>query len=250
MSITSEHLDLIQADLDGELDGPARAELARYLLAHPEARAEREALARVCSALDSIPAEDPPPDLQSRIIAALPPLQRGKPAPVSQCWPIRSFLARSAPLRFAAGLAGAALVATLAYQLGVTRAPLPSSHLVGTMAQPAQDDVTAVAAGAVRDEARVQVGRFAAVVALQGTPTTPRVSVSVQAGAGLEVIARAGDQEIRLDGTALRRSSGGAPMVEFQPLPQPGADAVQVDIVDPVSGAVLQRTTLRFDDEQ
>ena len=234
MSIASEHLDLIQADLDGELDGPARAELARYLLAHPEARAEREALARVCSALDAIPAEDPPPDLQSRIMAALPPLQRGKPA----------------PLRFAAGLAGAALVATLAYQLGVTRAPLPSSQLVGTMAQPAQDNVTAVAAGAVRDEARVQVGRFAAVVALHGTPTTPRVSVSVQAGAGLEVIARAGDQEIRLDRPALSRSPGGAPMVEFQPLPQPGTDAVQIDIVDPVSEVVLQRTTLRFDNDQ
>jgi len=234
MSTTSEHLDLIQADLDGELDGPARAELARYLLAHPEARAEREALARVCSALDAIPAEEPPPDLQSRIMAALPPLQRGK----------------LAPLRFAAGLAGAALVATLAYQLGATRAPLPSSHLVGTMAQPAQDNVTAVAAGAVRDEARVHVGRFAAVVALHGTPTTPRVSVSVQAGAGLEVIARAGDQEIRLDGPALSRSSGGVPMVEFQPLPQPGTDAVQIDIVDPVSEVVLQRTTLRFDNDQ
>ena len=234
MSIASEHLDLIQADLDGELDGPARAELARYLLAHPEARAEREALARVCSALDAIPAEEPPPDLQLRIMAALPPLQRGKPA----------------PLRFAAGLAGAALVATLAYQLGVTRAPLPSSQLVGTMAQPAQDNVTAVAAGAVRDEARVQVGRFAAVVALHGTPTTPRVSVSVQAGAGLEVIARAGDQEIRLDRPALSRSSGGAPLVEFLPLPQPGTDAVRIDVVDPVSNAVLQRTTLRFDTEQ
>lgn len=250
MNITREQLDLIQADLDGALDGPARAELARYLLAHPEARAEREALARVCSALDAVPAEDPPPDLQSRIIAALPPLQSGKPAPVSQGWPVRSFLARSAPLRFAAGLAGVALVATLAYHLGATHAPLPSSHLVGTMAQPAQDNVTAGAAGAVRDETRVQVGRFAAVVALHGTPTTPRVSVSVQAGAGLEVIARAGDQEIRLDGPALSRSSGGAPVVEFQPLPQPGTDAVQIDIVDPASDAVLQRTTLRFDHEQ
>jgi anti-sigma factor RsiW len=234
MSIASEHLDLIQADLDGELDGPARAELARYLLAHPEARAEREALARVCSALDSIPAEAPPPDLQSRVMAALPPLRRGSPA----------------PLRFAAGLAGAALVATLAYQLGATRAPLPSSHLVGTMAQPAQDHVTAAAAGAVRDEARVQVGPFAAVIALHGTPTSPRVSVSVQAGAGLEVVARAGDQEIRLDAPALSHSSGGAPVVEFQPLPQPGTGAVQVDIVDPVSDAVLQRTTLRFGAEQ
>jgi hypothetical protein len=250
MSIASEHLDLIQADLDGELDGAGRAEFARYFLAHPEACAEREALARVCSALAAIPSEDPPPDLQSRIMAALPPLQHGKRVPVGHGWPIRSFLTRSAPLRFAAGLAGAALAGTLAYHLGTTHAPLPSSHLVGTMAQPAPDQVTAAAAGAVRDEARVQVGRFAAVVALHGTPTSPRVSVSVQAGAGLEVIARAGDQEIRLDAPALSRSSGGAPVVEFRPLPQPGTVAVQVDIVDPVSDAVLQRTTLRFGAEQ
>ena len=59
-----------------------------------------------------------------------------------------------------------------------------------------------------------------------------------------------GDQEIRLDRPALSRSPGGAPMVEFQPLPQPGTDAVQIDIVDPVSEVVLQRTTLRFDNDQ
>lgn len=247
MTIDREHLELIQAELDGELDGPARAELARFLLAHPEARAEREALERVCDALAKVPAEEPPADLQSNIVAALPPTRHGRgPSGAGRGDAPLAFMARPAALRYAAGLVGVALVATLAYELASTHAPLPSNVLVGTMGQPAADDGLAADFGPVRDEVRIEAGVFAAVVSLHGTPTDPRVSVSVESGAGLEVVARAGDQEVHL-GDGSRRASQSAWLAEFAPLPQPGTTSVEVAVVEPSSGAVLHRTTLSFE---
>ena len=68
----TEYLPLIHAEIDGELDGPQRGELARRLLADPDARAVREDLRRVCKALDAMPQVEPPPELRARILAALP----------------------------------------------------------------------------------------------------------------------------------------------------------------------------------
>ena len=45
--IEERHLELIHAELDGELNAEQRAELSRLLLANPEARAFRDQLERV-----------------------------------------------------------------------------------------------------------------------------------------------------------------------------------------------------------
>src|SRR5215469_17448352 len=66
------YTELIHAEIDGELDAQQRAELSRYLLADPDVRALRDELRRVCAALDATPEAEPPPDLQDRILAALP----------------------------------------------------------------------------------------------------------------------------------------------------------------------------------
>jgi hypothetical protein len=246
MTAEREYDDWIQADLDGELRGPARAALARYLLEHPEARADQEALAGVCQALADVPAEDPPADLTASIMAALPPQRRAAHPISGRGGPWGAFARRPMPMRFAAGLAGAALVAAIAYQLASTRDPLRSSDLVGTMAQPAREDGLGANAGPARDEALVQVGQFAAAVALHGEPTAPQVSVSVQSGAGLEVIVRAGGQAIHLAGSAADQAWPGVRVARFQPVAEPGTPTVQVEVVEPASGAVLQRTTLSF----
>jgi anti-sigma factor RsiW len=64
--------ELLNAEIDGVLDAPQRAELSRRLLSNPDARAAREDLRRVCAALDSIPELDPPPGLCEQVFAALP----------------------------------------------------------------------------------------------------------------------------------------------------------------------------------
>src|SRR5690242_18551408 len=68
----SEQLALIQAEIDGELDAHQRGELARRLLADPEARVLREDLGRLCRALDALEEVEPPGELRRRVLDALP----------------------------------------------------------------------------------------------------------------------------------------------------------------------------------
>src|ERR1700756_1135746 len=65
-------LELLHAEIDGELDGQQRGELARRLLADPEVRALREDFQRLCAALDAVAGVEPPPELRESILAALP----------------------------------------------------------------------------------------------------------------------------------------------------------------------------------
>lgn len=65
--------ELLNAELDGELDGAGRAELERLLAASPEARARREELRRVVEALAHIAPVEPPSELKDALFAAVRP---------------------------------------------------------------------------------------------------------------------------------------------------------------------------------
>src|SRR5712671_3960893 len=119
----SGHLALIHADIDGELDGRQRSELARYLLADPEAKALREDLRRLCTELDALKDVDPPQGLRQSILDALP---QSNPPRVRSWW--------SAPrLRYAALIAGVLAAGTVVYE--TLDGPRPAtSDVAGTMA--------------------------------------------------------------------------------------------------------------------
>jgi len=53
---------LIHAELDGELDSARRGELARLLLADPQAHALRDQLQALCRRLDAVRQVEPPPE--------------------------------------------------------------------------------------------------------------------------------------------------------------------------------------------
>lgn len=139
--------ELIQAELDGEISGPDRAELGRVLLQDPQARQEREALRRVDAALRAVPAVDPPEHLRVSILAQAhrPSLRAGGP-------PRRSPGFNTGLLRYAAVFAGGLVVASLAFYLAqpATHAPDPAS-LAGTVARQK-------AAGVPADESLVRAG--------------------------------------------------------------------------------------------
>ena len=127
----SGRLALIHAEIDGELDGRQRAELARALLADPEIQVLREDLQRVCGALDVLEDVDPPQQLRQSILDALP---QSTPSRARSWW--------SAPrLRYAALIAGVLAVGTVLYETVESprpaTAPLPSrtvSTVVGVSA--------------------------------------------------------------------------------------------------------------------
>ncbi len=62
-------LELINAEIDGVITGPQRAELNRLLLADPSVRALRDELTRTCRALDDMPREELPAGLHEAIVA-------------------------------------------------------------------------------------------------------------------------------------------------------------------------------------
>jgi hypothetical protein len=116
-------LELIHADVDGELDGAQRAELARILLADPDARTLHDDLRRVSAALDALPAVEPPRELLPGILAALPaqPPARARPAWVEHRW------------RYAALLAGVIAAGAIVFQTG--RGPgSDTGEMSGTLA--------------------------------------------------------------------------------------------------------------------
>lgn len=70
-SLDSRAVELVQRDLDGNLSAAERAELARMLLADPEARRLRDELARTDALLRAVPPAEPPPGLRPAILEAL-----------------------------------------------------------------------------------------------------------------------------------------------------------------------------------
>jgi len=116
------HLELIHAEIDGELDARQRAELSRRLLADPAARSLRDDFQRLCRALDAVAEIEPPPQLRDGILAALPP----SPAR-------RSSSAAALRWRYAAMIAGVLVAGTLVFQ--TIRGPGSATRdAAGTMA--------------------------------------------------------------------------------------------------------------------
>lgn len=66
-------LELIHAELDGELSAAQREELHSRLANDPEARRQREQLGRMAAALGRMAPLAPPADLQQRVLRAGPP---------------------------------------------------------------------------------------------------------------------------------------------------------------------------------
>src|SRR5215469_9687627 len=119
----SEYAALVHAEIDGELDGRQRAELARRLLADPEARAVREDLLRLRTMLDSTGDAEPPAQLRANILHALP-------VPTT---PPRQFAWSAPRWRYAAVIAGVLGLATVVYETVDGSRP-GSAEVAGTIA--------------------------------------------------------------------------------------------------------------------
>ncbi|MBK6351419.1 MAG: hypothetical protein IPF50_17270 [Proteobacteria bacterium] len=94
-------LELINAEIDGVLTGPQRAELNRLLLADPSVRALRDGLTRTCRTLDEMPRAEIPAGLHEAIVTGWPVA-----APKSHGYRRAAFTGRPL-LRYAAALAAA-----------------------------------------------------------------------------------------------------------------------------------------------
>ena len=175
-------IDLINAEIDGALSGPERAELNRLLLADPSVRTLRDELRRTCAALDACGQEDVPADLHESIMAAMP-------ASPIQCDPPASGRFGKPVLRYAAAFAGGLLVSALAFHFaGVNSPGLDPAHLAGTLAP---------ASGA---SLRIDLPQLKGEVLVAASAGGPVVISRLAATSPVAVIASTEGHEVRLDG--------------------------------------------------
>lgn len=225
-------LELINAEIDGELDGPARAELSRRLLADAGLRALRDETRALCAVIDALPSENPPHGLRASIMERLP-----ASPPACQDRDVRPRGLYGRPLlRYAAAFAGGLLVSALAFQFALRDARLESGELSGTIA--------AVTADASR--LQLHLDEVTGTVSVEGPVSAPVVVADLVSARPVQVIARLDGEVVRLDGfgaTQQARSPVRAAFVHRSAVQSPAR--VEVSVVDLASGTVLQRTVLR-----
>jgi hypothetical protein len=220
----SGRLALIHAEIDGELDGRQRAELARALLADPEVQVLREELRRVCAALDALEDLDPPQQLRQSILDALP---QSTPSPARSWWP--------APrLRYAALIAGVLAVGAILYE--TVENPRPAtSDVVGTMAAagaPTTLDTVHLGNGVV--SGRVSLYRDRAGLGLQ---------FELLASAPVDVLVASDGRTLRVNGLGVRDSPVGPPTTVALPGFGRGGEVVELTFL--MAGREVGRVTLR-----
>ena len=220
----SGRLALIHAEIDGELDGPQRAELARTLLADPEAQAVREDLRRVCAALDALGEVDPPQQLRQSILDALP---QSTPSRARSWW--------SAPrLRYAALIAGMLAVGTILYE--TVESPRPATNdLAGTMA--------AAGAPTTLDTVRLSSEVVSGRVSLYRDRAGLGLEFELVASAPVDVLVASDGHTLRVNGLGVRDAPGG-PRTTVA-LPGFGRSGEAVDVTFLMAGHEVGRATLR-----
>ena len=232
--IDQKHLELIQADIDGELAEHDRAELARLLLANPDARAVHADLKRLCATLARVEPVEPPPALRASILDAVRLAEGTAPPAIRRGW-----LGSPQTLRFAAALAGGALLSVLAFQIGLDRrSTVDVSQVAGTMAShesvPVSGPVDTV------ELALAQVSGSASLFQTQGARI---VEFDLQARQPIEVLVVHDGQESRLSG--IGQSGSGAPTRHALTLDGPGQDGSAIRLKFFASGELIHEDVLQ-----
>ena len=228
----SEHLlELINAEIDGVITGPQRAELNRLLLADPAVRALRDELVSTCRALDALPQEEVPADLHARIMASVPAV-----VPERATARQSGFL-RGSPLRYAAALAGGLLLTALAFQLnGVDPAAVGTDRLEGTI----------TSANPASSRMDVQFDEIRGSIRVEGTPEAPIVRAELSGTGSASVVAQLGNEKVRLD--RVTGSASEARVAHFSQAAGARQAEIEIMVIDDETSAVLQRGKLRIGD--
>jgi hypothetical protein len=184
-----ERMALIHAELDGDLSSQQRADLARLLLADPQARALRDELQVLSSRLDAIGQVEPPPQLKDSI------LNRLRSVPVAPAY-------RKAPFdrwRLAAMVAGLLIAGTIVYE--TVQGPAPGSReTAGTMAADAPTTVDSVV---------VESGPVTGRATLYRDKTGLAVGVEVSAAEPVDVLVSTEGHSFRINGVGSSNPLGG-----------------------------------------
>lgn len=199
MSIEQKYIELINADIDGEIRAADRAELDAFLARSEEGRAlhaELQELGRTLNALDAL---EPPPHLRRTIMNALP---ASSAAPRKS----RGFmltLMELPALRYAASFAaGAVLTMSVVGSKKISDEAFDDvTGLVGTISDPAS-------LGPAADSLEIEISEVAGTVNLRSAGTLLVLDFDLAASKAVEIVADYSDKSIWFNGFAQLESSG------------------------------------------
>jgi hypothetical protein len=216
-----ERMALIHAELDGELTSQQRADLARLLLADPQARALRDELLGLCRRLDAVGQVEPPPRLKDSILSRLS-------VPVATTHRGASY----SRWRLAAMVAGLLMAGTIVYQ--TVQGPAPGGReTAGTMAADALTTVDSVAVGG---------GPVAGRATLYRDKSGLAVGLEVSAAEPVDVLIATGGHTFRINGLRSSDPAGSARQTVALPGVRMQGQEIQLSFLigeRTVSGATL-----------
>jgi len=197
MAIEQKYLDLINADIDGEISSGDTADLETYLSQSAEGRALRDELSSLCSSLDAVKAEEPPPHLRHVIMNSA---KTPEPKPASAGF-IQTLFAAPA-LRYAATFAaGVFLTLSLVNSGQISNQAFDDvTGLVGSVADPI--DAELVSSVSVSKQA------LAGTVSLRSAGTMLILDFDLVSADPIEIEAGYTDPSIWFNGFAQLESSG------------------------------------------
>ena len=197
MTIDQKHIDLINADIDGEIGHADKSALDTFLAENDEGRALHAELATLCDSIESTESVSPPPHLRHVIMNSVKPTLRKTDSPGF----LQVLLATPAlkySLTFAAGVI-LTLSAVSSDQFS-NRAFDDVTGLVGTIAEPVS--------GSLLNSVVVDNAKVVGNVSLRSAGAMLILDFDLVANGPVEIEADYGDRSIWFNGFGQLESNG------------------------------------------
>lgn len=196
MAIEPKYVELMNADLDGEISDAERIDLAEYLEANPEAAAMRSELAQLCGSLDEMGQVEPPPHLKYAILDSF---QKSGPAQEirnSGSFGWQQLLALPALRHAVTFAAGAFLTFALISSNQISDEAFDDvTGLVGTISESAPESTG-------QNSIRLTSNEIAGMVSVQAAGSLNVIEFNLAAEGPVEIVAEFSDHDLWFKGFA------------------------------------------------
>lgn len=195
MTIEQQYIELMNADIDGEISETEKVKLDAFLAESAEGRALHADLSELGQSLDAVEQLQPPPFLRQRIMNSLPQQKRTGNF-------VQDLLAMPV-LRYAASfVAGAFLAMSIVGSNTISETAFDDmGSLVGTMTDPAT-------LGPAADSVDITSNEIAGTVSLRSAGSMLVLDFDLVSGDEVEIVADYTDKSIWFNGFAQLESSG------------------------------------------
>jgi len=197
MAIEQKFTDLINADIDGEISAAEKIDLQAFLDDNAEGQALYDELASLCTTLEGVEQEEPPPYMRHIIMNAVPPTRDTDESPSF----IQVLLATPA-LKYAATFAaGVILALSIVNSSNISNQAFDNvTGLVGTVADPVSADLA--------DSVAVTGPEVAGTVSLRSAGSLLILDFDLVARDHIEIETEYTDRTIWFNGFAQLESEG------------------------------------------